>query len=198
MKNFKKITLGVLGAVLLTTGLYSCSNDSETVGITQSEKVTLNAKDSGLKYEVETMNFVNEFYNGKYSFVETEIIKDDFDSYEVKKIMSNGSASGYLIKIVSENKLVFADKNERTKKVTYFDGDLGGVFVGDFSDENKGDDYTTTAWKFLGFTKKFIGGGKSCGPERDQIGTGCIKNCKKTFSILFMEFSYGDVSVEGC
>lgn len=127
-----------------------------------------------------------------------KLSKYDFDSYEVKKIMSNGTTSGYLIKIVSENKLVFADKNERTKKVTYFDGDLGGVFVGDFSNENKGDDYTTTAWKFLGFTKKFIGGGKSCGPERDQIGTGCIKNCKKTFSILFMEFSYGDLSVEGC
>ncbi|WP_177761588.1 hypothetical protein [Flavobacterium sp. I3-2] len=44
MNKFKKITLGLLGAALLTTGLYSCSNDNETTDAQQTENKTANAR----------------------------------------------------------------------------------------------------------------------------------------------------------
>jgi len=44
MKNFKKFTLGILGATILSAGLYSCSNDDTTTTSTSTEQITKNAK----------------------------------------------------------------------------------------------------------------------------------------------------------
>ena len=40
MKNFKKITLGLLGATILSLGLYACSNDDATKANTTTEQTT--------------------------------------------------------------------------------------------------------------------------------------------------------------
>lgn len=59
MKNFKKISLGVLGAVLLTAGLYSCSNDnldpnsSEATNSTASARVNSDSINEAYKVEFE-------------------------------------------------------------------------------------------------------------------------------------------------
>jgi len=46
MKNFKKITLGLLGATILSLGLYACSNDNEaTTTNLSSEKTTIASKE---------------------------------------------------------------------------------------------------------------------------------------------------------
>ena len=44
MNKFKKITLWLLGAAFLTTGLYSCSSDNETADVQQTENKTASAR----------------------------------------------------------------------------------------------------------------------------------------------------------
>jgi len=49
MNKFKKITLGLLGIALLTTGLYSCSNDNEETDKQQTENKTANAREDKIQ-----------------------------------------------------------------------------------------------------------------------------------------------------
>ncbi len=46
MNNFKKISLGILGATILSLGLYACSNDDAATANTTTEQ-TMAAKDFG-------------------------------------------------------------------------------------------------------------------------------------------------------
>lgn len=48
MKNFKKFTLGVMGAVLLATGLWACSNDNDAVASDNlKEQVAVASREEG-------------------------------------------------------------------------------------------------------------------------------------------------------
>ena len=41
MRKFRKLTIGMIGAVLLSTGLYSCNND-DVVSVTEQSSKELN------------------------------------------------------------------------------------------------------------------------------------------------------------
>ncbi len=208
MKKIKYLALGLITTTVLTIGLSSCDNDNTTLENNSDEKSVISAKNTQLKYAEETDTFINTFYNGgDYEIVNTEIINDDYDSYEVKYIMYNGNVRGHLITIISENKVIFADKNNETKIMTLFDGDFGEAISADFSeistieieDLPEGDDNMQTfGWRFKGIGGKFFGPGKDCGPEREQIGLGCTKSCEDTYSILFLKFGKGNGHLEGC
>lgn len=68
MKNFKKITLGLLGATLLSAGLYSCSNDDAATTNTTTEQ-TNNLKGKLNSNENEETRFM--LATGMGEFVET-------------------------------------------------------------------------------------------------------------------------------
>src|SRR5690606_33635777 len=124
MKLFKKVIFSIFGMALIATGFVACSSDDNatTENVDESQKTTMSVNS---KYERETMNFINDFYKGSYVITSTEkIIDDSGEEYEVTKIAKDGIESGQLVKILSENKVVFVDKNERTQKLTAFDLDF--------------------------------------------------------------------------
>lgn len=65
MKNLKKITLGLLGATILSLGLYACSNDEQaTTSNTSTEQNVMAAKDYGfinMNLPAQIRSFDSEF-----------------------------------------------------------------------------------------------------------------------------------------
>lgn len=174
----------MLGMAILATGFVACSSDDGTTteNVEESQTTTMSVKSSSLKYERETMNFIDEFYKGNYVMLSTETITDDSgEEYEVTKISKDGIESEHLVKVLSENKMVFADKNDRTGKLTAFDLDFSqeGVTF-DFEDEK---DYRTVKGKkwgisrplFKGWFKKIWGSGDDeCQDDNFSIEPGCV------------------------
>lgn len=64
MKNFKKITLGLLGATILSLGLYACSNDDATTANTTTEQTTIAAKDRYNPAILNDPNFRDYLFEG--------------------------------------------------------------------------------------------------------------------------------------
>jgi len=77
MNKFKKITLGLLGAALLTTGLYSCSNDNETVDVQQTENKTMHARTA--------TSVLKQYYGSDLRVLSSVKIVDDLGSYILTK-----------------------------------------------------------------------------------------------------------------
>src|SRR5690554_3364426 len=186
MKLFNKTIFSIFGMALLATGFVACSSDDNatTENLDESQITTMSVNS---KYERETMNFINDFYKGSYVITSTEkIIDDSGEEYEVTKIAKDGIESGQLVKILSENKVVFVDKNERTQKLTAFDLDFSneGVVI----DLKKEDYRTTNGWTFKwfkNFGKKFIGSSDDeCSDNTYSLEPGsCYHNCYETYYI---------------
>lgn len=68
MKNFKKFTLGVMGAVLLATGLWACSNDNEAAAV-ESSKTEFSAR-SVEKIPSEERNNIYEYFIKYYQITD--------------------------------------------------------------------------------------------------------------------------------
>lgn len=73
MKNFKKITLGVLGALLIAVGLYSCSNDNLDANSNETTTKTALAR---ANTDIITEAYKIEFEN---KVLEVSLAKDGFD-----------------------------------------------------------------------------------------------------------------------
>lgn len=73
MKNFKKITLGVLGALFIGVGLYSCNNDNLD---TNSNGITNSSASARMNSDL-----INEAYKVEFGnkVLEVSLIKDGFD-----------------------------------------------------------------------------------------------------------------------
>ena len=128
MNKFKKITLGLLGVALLTTGLYSCSDDNETTTVEQSEQTALLSRPSS--------DVIKKYYGADLQVLKTADISDNYGSYILTKyvypvnnftdIYSLTDAKGdieYLIEL---------DRNtERIKSTNILTSEV--VFVGDLN-----------------------------------------------------------------
>src|SRR5690606_15096721 len=57
MKNFRKLTIGMIGAVLLSAGLYSCNSDDI---ITVDENISYNEKTTLSRSEIDTVQLSKE------------------------------------------------------------------------------------------------------------------------------------------
>lgn len=77
MKNFKKVTLGVLGATLLTIGLYSCSNDNELTTVEQTDKKVLLARPYS--------DVLKEYYGKDLEALSSTNVYDSYGSYVLTK-----------------------------------------------------------------------------------------------------------------
>lgn len=115
MNKFKKITLGLLGAALLATGLYSCSNDNETTDVQQIEK---DAQARGVSKDT----FLKNYYQGKVYNLGRNVgfsnIEGGFKLSEV--LLDDVNQVGYLIEDINTNKLLyFADKNLNSDELNF-------------------------------------------------------------------------------
>lgn len=199
----KKSFLKLGGFIFLAT-LLSCSTDNESPQHTNSNEVginnTTNSAKSVFQFETETMNFVDSFYGGNYTIINEEYHTNEEDeSFHISTIESGGIERGYIIKVLSENKVVFADKNEETKILTYFDMSFSeSTMELDYShaDDTPDDNYTTYSkpGRFLGFNfRKFLGFSKRYGDDTYEIEPGsCYRQCVDTFVILGFEFQNGN------
>jgi len=199
---------GLFGAVLLSTGLYSCSNGDELNSVDQTNSVEQTnsselknvATNSAFEFESETMDLVENFYGGNYTIVTEEYITNEEDeSFHISTIESDGIERGYIIKVLSENKVVFADKNEESKTLTYFDMSFSESLMElDYShaDDTPDDNYTTYSkpGRFLGFNfGKFFGHSKRYGDNTYEIEPGsCYRQCVDTYVVLGFEFQNGN------
>lgn len=77
MNKFKKITLGLLGATFLATGLYSCSNDNETTDVQQTENRTANARTAS--------SVLKQYYGSDLRVLSSVNITDDLGTYVLTK-----------------------------------------------------------------------------------------------------------------
>lgn len=77
MNKFKKITLGLFGAVLFATGLYSCSNDNETTDVQRTENRTANARTAS--------SVLKQYYGSDLSVLSSVKITDDLGTYVLTK-----------------------------------------------------------------------------------------------------------------
>lgn len=196
-----KTFLTYLGAALLFSGLYSCSSEEgiETSNSSNSTEATNMHAKSAYKYEVETMNFVKNFYSGSFEIVNEETIIAEGTKFHVSTLQSNGVIRGYIIKDDSQNKVAFADKNEDNKILTYFDMsfpehkmelDYGHI---DESETNNNNTVYSKPGSFLGFNfGKFFGHSKRSGKNTYEIEPGsCYRNCVNTYVVLGLEFQNG-------
>lgn len=93
MKNFKKITLGLLGAALLTLGLYSCGNDDTTKTHTTSVQTTLLGSKTDYRVKSSDFRYIgiqhNEILDGiRKSLLSKEVDLDNLQDFSVKFIYS--------------------------------------------------------------------------------------------------------------
>lgn len=125
MKNFKKITLGLLGATILSLGLYACSNDNETTPTNSStEQNILSAKTTPLS--VDAVERIVDF--SIFKLINTSGNINEFKVYDIDT--SNGIAS-YFSKIINDN-LQISDINENrsiiinriNKDITYYENSI--------------------------------------------------------------------------
>lgn len=77
MNKFKKITLGLLGAAFLTTGLYSCSSENETADVQQTENKTVSARTAS--------SVIKQYYGSDLTALSSVNVKDDFGTYVLTK-----------------------------------------------------------------------------------------------------------------
>lgn len=151
-----------------------------------------------MKFKSETLQFVSSFYNGNYKIVGDEVYHTDDEKYVITKISSDNIERGYIVEFTSEKKVVFVDKNETTKKLTYYDLSFTNDAVEfDFNDNIADDDDKVATWKFLGFNfKKFFGRYKTYGPEFSLEPGSCYRNVTERIVILGLEYGY--VRCEPC
>nr|WP_297308229.1 hypothetical protein [uncultured Flavobacterium sp.] len=117
-----KFTLGILSLALLSTTFFvSCNNEDEATPQQENNNITNLARGS-VRYQSETQEFVKYFYNNDYKILKEETItNEDKETFIVSTIESKGIERGFLVTIVNENKVVFADKDDSSKTLTHFD-----------------------------------------------------------------------------
>ncbi|WCM41210.1 hypothetical protein MG290_09595 [Flavobacterium sp. CBA20B-1] len=64
MKKIKNFTLGLLGATILSLGLYACSNDNETTTNSSTEQKGMAAKDGYNSAIINDLDFKNFLFEG--------------------------------------------------------------------------------------------------------------------------------------
>ncbi|GEM_PF-1758987 len=194
-----KTFLTYLGAALLFSSLYSCSSE-EGIDTSNSSNSTENVlAKSAYNYEEETNNFIENFYDGNYEIVNEETIISEEVKFHVSSLISNGVVRGYIIKDDSQNKVVFADKNEDSKILTYFDMSFPEHMMEldyshiDESETNSDNTVYSKPGSFLGFNfRKFFGHSRRSGSNTYEIEPGsCYRNCVDTYVILGLEFQNG-------
>lgn len=112
MKNFKKITLGILGATILSLGLYACSNEDASTEVQAKKQTNLAPKVSefvittGQFYMVNKgilVNDLKEHYKLEYRFVSEESIPtDSFEDFKSYYNTKNGRINGRLELIIDD------------------------------------------------------------------------------------------------
>lgn len=84
MKNFKKFTLGVMGAALLATGLWACSNDNEAAAAGSSVESTQTAAREIIFKKMRLPDQIQSFDE------EFELITEDVIYIDAKGIRNEG------------------------------------------------------------------------------------------------------------
>ena len=80
MNKFKKITLGLLGVALLTTGLYSCSNENDAINEQVIENSTFSARPSS--------DVIKKYYGKNLDVLKSINVNDDEGTYVLTKYVS--------------------------------------------------------------------------------------------------------------
>lgn len=106
MKRIKNLTLGVIGATLLSLGLYSCDNEDVTLQKTQT--TTLAAKEAG----EEALPEIQEYYNH---------LKTIIFATELNKLDVVNSLSDIEIPIIEKLQNMDLVNDETNQSVTFFD-----------------------------------------------------------------------------
>lgn len=125
MKRINNLTLGILGATVLSLGLYACSNDDAETVNTTTEQTTLSAKRSELNVEEQqAMKDFNksllEVFNDPYiysvssKYVEVEIV-DNETLLELKSKLSISSKNLLKVKF-KEDEQILSDLETLTEE----------------------------------------------------------------------------------
>ena len=124
MNKFKKITLWLLGAAFLTTGLYSCSSDNETADVQQTENKTASARTAS--------SVIKQYYGSDLLTLSSTNVTDDFGTYVLTKYaypVNNFTDVYSLMDTKGEIEfLIELDKNaERIKSTNIFTSEVNYV-----------------------------------------------------------------------
>lgn len=172
MKKFKNFTLGVLGAAILSLGLYACSGDDNAAqNVEQTSNIKTKSVNSGLSY-------AKAFY-GK----EVEIGKSvDLIDPETKEgitlseiiVSGNTQATGYIAnKLGSGEFLYFADVDRESDILTTYDSNTKKQEI--FTNLDKVENYLTTdKFDFIKYADENIILGSGCSFWQRLWGT-CIR-----------------------
>lgn len=97
MKNFKKITLGLLGATILSLGLYACSNDDGTTTDISTTEQTIAGKEIKLK------KLSKEFKDGYVILTDLDLITQNVETIEAEDDLSTKRlGSGNIRRVIDE------------------------------------------------------------------------------------------------
>src|SRR5690606_31899159 len=189
MKKLKRLStfafLLLFGSCIMLT---SCETNSDNDIVNHETNKSYNRVNVSFKYEQETLNFIESYYNGNYKFnVEVEKIVEN-DTLLITEIITDNGNQAYLIKSMSENKSVFVEQNDMLKKILYFDLSMDSKeFTLDISEINDDESNQHTTYgkpgKWLGFNfKKFFGHSSRCGDKKYSLEPGsCYTNCVDTY-----------------
>lgn len=129
MNKFKKITLGLLGVALLTAGLYSCSNENDTINEQVTENSTFSARPSS--------DVIKKYYGKNLDVLTSINVSDDEGTYVLTKYVSpiNEFTDVYSLTDVKgeiEFLIELDKKEERIKSTNIFASEIDYIFkIGD-------------------------------------------------------------------
>lgn len=167
MNRIKFFALGVIGAVLITTGLYSCSNDEINTpkqGNTEQE-VNLQSKASATSGDGYV--YALEFYGLEISLGRSVdlIDPDTNEGVTVTEVTVDGDtrARGYIVNEVENNEfLYFADVNRSTNVLTTYENITGALET--FSNLLESTDYLDTdKFDFIEYSPEYTTHSSGCG-----------------------------------
>ncbi|WLD24391.1 hypothetical protein NU10_03025 [Flavobacterium dauae] len=211
MKRIKFFALGVIGAALITTGLYSCSNDEVNNPQQESTEQTSNLQSKPATTEDEGYAYALNFYSTDISLGRSVDLVDPDTSEGVTvtevTVYGDTRARGYIVNKVENNDfLYFADVDRSSNVLTTFEKATSETRVfnnllesPDYLDTDKFDfieyspEYTNTTYgSDCGFWSRLLG---KCVEERKDYvpgsgpngeGGGCITQQRTTYYFLFI------------
>jgi len=198
MNKFKKITLGLLGAALLTTGLYSCSNDNETTDVQQTENKTASARTAS--------SVLKQYYGSELHALNSVNVKDDFGTYVLTKYAYpiNNFTDVYTLTDAKGDIefLIELDKNaERIKSTNIFTSEVN--YVGNLSEirglKDINFDLVTYGGFPIGRGLRFWGWSCTVGEVVMNPLSGVEESCTRrcVYNVMGVSQTVGDFSCNG-
>src|SRR5690606_8943878 len=167
MKKIKIFALGIIGATLITTGLYSCSNDEVNNPQQENTEQNTNLQSKAATTADEGYAYALDFYGTDISLGRSVDLVDPDTSEGVTvtevTVYGDTRARGYIVnKIENNDFLYFADVNRTTNVLTTYEETTDEVLT--FNNLLESPDYLDTdKFDFIEYSPEYTTYGSGCG-----------------------------------